>query len=72
MNRYIEESNASNPKKGIKIFDKTDFIIGYALIISTACYCQSGSVLFAYGKEQEEAWDTIIQRARFNKYMKLY
>ena len=60
MNYYIEESNASNPKKAIKIFNKTDFIIGHALIIGATCYCQSGLVLFAYGKEQEEAWDTII------------
>ena len=37
MNHYIEESNASNPKKAIKIFDKTDFIIGHALIIGAAC-----------------------------------
>ena len=51
MNYYIKESNASNSKKAIKIFDKTDFIIGYALIIGAACYCQSGSVLFAYSKE---------------------
>ena len=72
MNRCIEEYNMKNEKKTIKVFDRTEFLIGHALIIGAACYCQSGLVLFNNGKEQDDSWDTIIAKARFDKHMKLY
>ena len=73
MNRYIDEANISNPNRTIKPFEHWDFIIGHALLIGASCYCQSGSVLFSNIKDsQEDMWDTIIQNARFDRYMKLY
>ena len=53
MNRYVEEYNNQNGNKTIKVFDKTEFLIGYALIIGAACYYQSGNILFNNGKEQD-------------------
>ena len=73
MNRYIEEQNTSTPKRTIKKFERWDFIIGHALLIGASCYCQSGSALFMSSKERnEDMWDTVIQNARFDQYMKLY
>lgn len=72
MNRYIEDYNVKNEKKTIRVFDKSEFIIGHALIIGAACYCQSGSVLFSNGKDKEDSWDSIMMNARFDRYMKLY
>ena len=70
MNQCIEEANQTNPKKAMKIFNKVDFIISHALIAGTACHCQSRSVLFGSNKEQEDAWDVIMQRSRFQKCIK--
>ena len=51
MNRIIEDRNATNPKWPTKVFEESEFIVGYALIISASCYCQSGSILFNNTKE---------------------
>ena len=72
MNRIIEDTNATNPKRSTKVFEESEFIVGHALIIGASCYCQSGSILFNNTKEQDDSWDTIIYKARFNRYMKLY
>jgi len=71
MNQLIREDNKQS-KKEIKDFETRDFIIGHALMIGTSCYCQSGSVLFDDSKENEDEWDTIMQKVNFSKYMKLY
>ena len=71
MNCMIREENMKN-KREVKEFEEWDFIIGHALIIGAACYCQSGSVLFNDSKEEEDMWDTIMQRPNFSKHMKLY
>ena len=59
-------------KSELKEFEEWDFIIGHALIIGTAWYFQSGSVLFNDSKDGEDMWDTIIHKANFSKHVKLY
>ena len=72
MNHYIKSEGKSNPKRKINPFSKSEFLIGYALLIGTACYLQSGSVLFSSTNEGNKTWDTIMNQVRFDRYMKLY
>ena len=72
MNRIIETCNTSTAKCPTKAFDESEFIVGYALIIGASCFYQPGSVLFNNNKDQSDSWDTVIQNARFDRYMKLY
>jgi len=41
-------------------------------MIGASCYYQSGSIFFNDSKENEDKWDTIIQKTNFSKHMKLY
>ena len=71
MKCMIREENMEN-KREVKESEEWDFIIGHALVIGAACYCQSGYILFNNSKEEEDMWDTIIQRPNFSKHIKLY
>ena len=73
MNRCIDKQNQLQAKKHIKRFERWDFIVGHALLIGASCFCQSGSMLFGGSqKESDELWDTVVQKAKFDRYMKLY
>jgi len=72
MNRYVKEENEKHPKKPIKLFTQSEFLTGHAIIIGASCYSQSGAALFSEGKDQDDSWDTITHKARFDRYMKLY
>ena len=72
MNCYIEEVNSKNLRRQAKLFEKSEFIAGYILLIGAYYYCQSNSVLFSTLKEHEESRDTILVNIRFNEYMNLY
>ena len=81
MNRYIDDHNRNNRStpnqyeatpKITKHFTKWDFIIGHALIIGASCFCQTGRSLFDSNDEEYKVWDTVIQKANFSQYMKLY
>ena len=74
MNQYIDESNADHQKRTINKFEKWDFLVAHALLIGASCFCQSGSILFGGAQKDEstDAWDTILQKPRFDKHMKLY
>jgi len=71
MNQLIREDNTQS-KKEIKDFKPWEFIIGHALMIGASFYCQSGSILFNNSKENEDKWDTIMQKTNFSKHIKLY
>ena len=72
MNRHVEETNTKNPKRPTKMFTPSEFLVGHAIIIGAACYSQSGAALFTAGKEEDDTWDSISPKARFERYMKLY
>ena len=63
MSRYAEEENAEHSRKSIKLFTPSDFLIGYAIIIRTLYYSSSSAALFSEGKDQENSWDTVTQKA---------
>ena len=44
----------------------------HAIIIGATCYSQSGAALFTAGNEEDDTWDSISPKARFERYMKLY
>ena len=46
MSRYAEEENAEYPRKSIKLFTLSKFLIGYAIIIGASCYSSSSAALF--------------------------
>lgn len=72
MNKYVEESNAKHPKRPTKLFTESEFLVDHAIIIGAACYSQSGAALFTTGKDEEDAWDSISPKARFDRHMKLH
>ena len=52
MNFYAEEASSKNHIREVKLFEKSKFIAGYALLIR-AYYCYwSGSILFSTPKIQ--------------------
>ena len=71
MNRYVEDDNIKHPNKAIKLFTKSEFLTGHAIIIGASCYSQSGKALFSEGKDSDDEWDTITRKARFDRFMKL-
>ena len=66
MNWHAEESNANYPKRITKLFSPSEFLIGHVIIIGTACYSQQRAALFLQGKDNEDAWDSIAPKARFD------
>ena len=74
LNTYIEQPNKDNPKRIIKKIEKWDFLTCHALLIGASCYYQSGSMLFGGSQKDEsrDKCDIVLQKANFDKYMKLY
>ena len=71
INQLIRKGNKRS-KIEIKDFELWDLVIDHALIIGASCYCQSGYILFNDSKDNEDKWDTIMQKANFSKHTKLY
>ena len=53
ISRYAERENAEYPRKSIKLFTPSEFLIGHAIIIGASCYSSSGTALFSEGKDQD-------------------
>ena len=47
----------------MKLFTPSEFFTGYVIIIGASYYSSSRAALFSEGKDQEDSWDTVTQKA---------
>ena len=56
----------------MKLFSEQEFIVGFGLLIAAAGFGNSGKELWLGDKKDESAWESIVPKVMFDKFIPLY
>ena len=54
------------------MFSEQEFIVGFGLLIAAAGFGDNGKELWLGDKKDEFAWESIVPKVMFDKFMPLY
>jgi len=54
------------------LFSEQEFIVGFGLLIAAAGFGDNGKELWLGDKKDEFAWESIVPKVMFDKFMPIY